>query len=252
MLQSEAPFGDTDSTRTDAIMEISHHRVATPVRVDVEIWDLDVTAQELKTLSKVLSADECARAARFVDPVHRNRWIAARGRLRQVLGRCSGREPASIALRAQPNGKPILEGEGRPHFNLSHSGAIGILAHSRDLAVGADIEMIRPISDEVIEYALSSVERDKMKGLGDEARQQRFFRSWVLKEAFVKCLGTGLSLPLDHFDLEPDLCQLRHFNGGNNELSFWYFDVNEIAPGAVAAVAVRAEGRPVNLVWHGP
>ena len=43
-----------------------------------------------------------------------------------------------------------------------------------------------------------------------------FFRIWVLKESFLKCIGLGLSLPMDSFDLFPDGAEivLRRYDGG--------------------------------------
>ncbi|MDY6426445.1 MAG: 4'-phosphopantetheinyl transferase superfamily protein, partial [Bacteroidales bacterium] len=38
----------------------------------------------------------------------------------------------------------------------------------------------------------------------DELQTKMFFRIWTLKESFVKCIGTGLSTPLNEFSIIPD------------------------------------------------
>src|SRR5438552_660293 len=66
-------------------------------------------------------------------------------RLSGLLAQYLGCPPALIALQRGPHGKPQLVGEPL-HFNLSHSGALALLAIARDVAVGVDVERVdRPI-----------------------------------------------------------------------------------------------------------
>lgn len=69
-----------------------------------------------------------------------------------------------------------------------------------------------------------------------------FFNCWTRKEACIKALGTGLSLPLQTFDvtLMPDepvrLLRIDPRLGGEKP---WSLHTFEPAPGYAAAVAVR-------------
>jgi len=96
---------------------------------------------------------------------------AFHGALRQVLARYLEEEPGEIGLSVGEHGKPRLAGE-EFHFNLSHSGALGLVAVCGDREVGVDVERLRP------------------------KREAAFYRSWARHEARVKCLGTGLGSPL--------------------------------------------------------
>lgn len=91
--------------------------------------------------------------------------------LRQVLGRYLDQEPEGIELRVGEHGKPYLLGE-QLHFNLSHSGTLALIAVCRDREVGVDVERFRP------------------------KREMDFYWRWARHEAQVKCLGTGLGVPL--------------------------------------------------------
>ncbi len=91
--------------------------------------------------------------------------------LRQVLARYLEQEPGEIELSVGEHGKPRLAGE-QLHFNLSHSGALGLIAVCRDREVGVDVERLRP------------------------KREAAFYWRWARHEARVKCLGTGLGPPL--------------------------------------------------------
>jgi hypothetical protein len=91
--------------------------------------------------------------------------------LRQVLARYLGQEPGGVELSVGEHGKPRLPGE-ELHFNLSHSGALALIAVCRDCEVGVDVERLRP------------------------KREAAFYCRWARHEARLKCLGTGLGAPL--------------------------------------------------------
>ena len=169
-----------------------------PVQVDVWFWPLDVAPDQLAGFTALLAADELDRADRFHQPLLRNRWIASRGQVRQLLSQVLGRPPQLIAFEPDAHGRPALAGEdtGLPSCNWSHSDAWGALALSFDARVGIDIEASRTIGEEDIEYALSPAEKGEIEGLTGPARLEAFFRFWTLKEAFMKGVGAGASLPL--------------------------------------------------------
>src|SRR6478609_10153867 len=67
---------------------------------------------------------------------------AGRGALRRVLARYLDRDPEAIELTGGEHGKPALAGD-RPlfRFNLSHSGALALIAVAAEREVGVDIEL---------------------------------------------------------------------------------------------------------------
>jgi len=56
-----------------------------PGTVELWLWRLDAGAAEAAALAAVLDAEERARAARFVFPLHGRRFVAGRARLRLTL-----------------------------------------------------------------------------------------------------------------------------------------------------------------------
>ena len=65
---------------------------------EVHLWKLDsahFTAQEGKLMA-LLSEEERAKAARFLQPRDRSRSILARAALRAILGRYTGRYPRHL------------------------------------------------------------------------------------------------------------------------------------------------------------
>lgn len=77
---------------------------------EVHVWraGLALDAGELERLQKVLSPDEQARARRFCFEKDRQRFIASRGILREILARYLKLDPARLAFSYGRFGKPSL------------------------------------------------------------------------------------------------------------------------------------------------
>jgi 4'-phosphopantetheinyl transferase len=207
--------------------------------VDLWLWRLDDAAG-----AEILSADEVARAARFVRPEDATAFRAARAGLRRVLGQYLDRPPQALSFSYGAEGKPALA--GGPAFNLSHSGGWAALAVTEEVRMGVDIEAHRPVEAAVAERFFSPAERALLAPLQGAAWQQGFFRCWTRKEAFLKALGRGLRRPLDSFDvtLGAEARITRIAEGG--ELDWQLIDL-ATGPGFAGAVAIEACGRPVRI-----
>ena len=108
---------------------------------EIHLWylPLSITDDRLEQFLGVLSIEETERAARFAFPYLRQRYIAAHGMLRLILGSALNRDPAGLAFRKGDHGKPFLIHE-ELQFNLSHSSEHGLLAVTRQTEIGVDIE----------------------------------------------------------------------------------------------------------------
>ena len=77
-------------------------------------------------------------------------------------------------------------------FNLSHSGPYALCAVAVRPA-GADIQVLRPVKDALFLRVCSPEELDYLCGQGDRSLQAaRFIQLWTVKEALLKCDGTGI------------------------------------------------------------
>jgi 4'-phosphopantetheinyl transferase len=160
---------------------------------------------DVQNLSQVLSAQETAKAQRYVFDVHRRRYIVGRGLLRVFLGKLLDAPPSSFVFGEGPHGKPKLEAQ--PHrameFNVSHSEDEALYAFVYDRPVGVDVECIRPIDHIALaEHSFSPAERERLRSYPVEKYPEVFFSIWSRKEAFIKARGDGLSFPLHQFDVE--------------------------------------------------
>jgi 4'-phosphopantetheinyl transferase len=211
------------------------------IGVDLWLWPLEAGAD-----AAILSAEEQARADRFVHSRDAVAHRAAHVRMRQILGGYVDRDPATLDFQVTQNGKPALP-QG-PAFNLSHSGRWAALAVTPIAHIGVDIEAHRAVEPEVAERFFSVTEQGDLASVTGDDWRDAFFRCWTRKEAFVKAVGAGLSLPLDSFDvtiLPQAAPRVRRIAGGRAE--DWTLIDLPLGPGFAGAVAVEAFGQPVHL-----
>lgn len=122
----------------------------------------------------------------------------------RILGVAAGR----VEFQYAPKGKPQCKTDPTLRFNLSHSGDMAIYAFARNREVGIDIEQHREMRDleAVAKRFFAAGEVDDLMRVPPANRSEAFFRCWTRKEAFIKAIGDGLSLPLNSFrvSLLPD------------------------------------------------
>lgn len=222
----------------------------------IEVWsvDLNISDNDLADLRPTLSADETKRADRFYFERHRRRFVAARASLRAVLAAYVDLNPSHIEFEYGHKGKPFLAGNAADsglHFNLSHSNERALIAVSR-VPLGVDIEFVRPMKDceAVARRFFSEAEQSSLFSVPPDRKIEAFFTCWTRKEAYVKAVGDGLSIPLRSFDVtflddqEPALTVRA--KAGQDER--WF--VSHLAGGAnyIGALAVR-DHKPRVATW---
>ncbi len=216
---------------------------------EVHLWrvDLDSLRESESCWQKILSADELARASRFRFAIDRRRFVVSRGVLRTIVGNYVGADPGSLTFSYSSKDKPCL---GQPHsesgvcFNVSHSGAVILLASTRGRDIGVDVEQIRNDFDveAIARRFFSPHEQKQLVALPKEERFEAFFRCWTRKEAYIKATGDGLSLPLHQFDVSiavNDENALLATRPDESESGRWSLREVQAGTGYVAALCVR-------------
>ena len=172
---------------------------------EAHVWhvDLGFASRYLARWKSPLSTDEQQRAARFKFDVDRSRFSCARGVLRHLLAAYAGRAPQEIQFTYSENGKPELRDCAGIRFNVSHSDNVAVFAVAANRRIGIDIEKLRDDVDfdAIPRRFFSEVEQREIAALSGEEKIAGFFNCWTRKEAYVKAVGTGLSLPLRDFDV---------------------------------------------------
>ena len=115
-----------------------------------------------------------------------------------MLSRYLGIDPHRVELCRNETGKPYVTKERRSQsaiaFNMSHAQGRALIAISKGLEVGVDIERIRSNVEitKLSERYFTPSEHASIMQSAEEQRATRFFRYWVAKEAVLKAKGIGL------------------------------------------------------------
>jgi len=182
-------------------------RIAAP-EPGLALWwcPLARTAAEMPELWATLSPDEVARARRFGTDALRQRYVVGRAALRWTLAQRLGVEPAAVPIRRGARGRPMLDGDRAPDFNVTHTLGVALIAHldRPGWRVGVDIEGVdRTLAhDGLARKVLTDRERDAIAMLDDDARRRAFLRLWTCKEAMSKATGDGLSAPFREIGID--------------------------------------------------
>lgn len=174
--------------------------------VDIWVTSLALTKEQEHAARLLLSHDELDRADRFMSAVHRARFTAARATLRRLISMYVQTPPHELSFNYGEHKKPSLAHPNsyELEFNLSHSEDIALYAFTKSHPLGIDIEKIRASFDPALaKRFFSSLEYDSLLHLPEREQNDSFYRIWSRKEALIKAVGKGLSIPLASFSVSP-------------------------------------------------
>ena len=227
---------------------------------DVVAFSLEVPGRVLASCEQCLAPDERARAERFRFARDRRRYVVAHAYLRVLLARFLEREPSGVRFQRGTNGKPALADDGRAprvRFNLSRSHELGLLAIQLDDEVGVDLERVRAFADalSVAERFFVAAEHQALCALPERERDAAFFGLWTSKEAILKCIGLGLSHPMNTFTLSASSApgarppERVTVMTGDGTYTASLLSLPPPAPGYVASLATLGAPRTVRMRW---
>jgi 4'-phosphopantetheinyl transferase len=219
---------------------------------EIHVWHaaLDREKEVIVQLESTLSREEKARSDRFHFVNDRNRFVVARGLLRELLGGYLHQAPTGLEFSYGQHGKPSLSGGNASSglsFNLSHSSGLVVYAIARERNLGIDVEHVRPESagKDIARRYFSAREVNDLRTLPPEARTEGFFHCWTRKEAYLKATGMGLQIPLDSFSVSLLPGKSAQFLGGVE--SRWHMAAYHPAEAFVAAVVY--DGAPCSIKY---
>lgn len=172
------------------------------MQVRLALCRTDSECLDLRRTNALFSPERLARISRR--PVQGQREAAAgqlllRSLLEETLPGVAF--PPRLVYNGQD--KPILADYPELWFNISHSGGWAVCALCA-APVGADLQLRRPIPPGIVrKFALS--ERKLLEKLPESEQNSAACDLWSLKEAYSKCTGEGLRVPLNRaaFTLDP-------------------------------------------------
>lgn len=223
------------------------------------------TPGALDECRNILSADEIARADRFVFDRHRRHYIFAHALLRLALSdHAPDIAPSAWTFAAGRYGRPFVTTPlAVPlYFSLSHTEGCVTCIVSAHEAVGVDAEQVRPRGTmmDIARGAFAQEEVETLQRLPPHDALERFFDFWTLKEAYLKARGFGLHLPLDGFAMQvlPDGIRIGFKPAIDDDPHAWRFVLSSpspthrlaIADGSRVAGGLSITNRPLDPLWQ--
>lgn len=145
----------------------------------------------------MMSLEKQNKVKKFKNEKDRKLTVAGEMLARKLLSGYSHTSQEQIVFEIGEHGKPYAV--GCAEFNISHSGDMVVCCVS-DKCIGIDIEMIKPLNSSIIRklctesdkrYIYGEDSLDETNEFGNE-QLYRFYEVWTAKEAYFKCIGTGI------------------------------------------------------------
>lgn len=199
-------------------------------------------------LLSLLDPGERERAARFHFDRDRHAYIAGHALVRTLLARHGGLPAADWRFETGSHGRPeiapaLLEAPGVPplRFNLSHTHGMAAVAVTLENDIGLDVECLHRtgLTLALADRFFAPDEVAQLQGLGPEPLHDALYAFWTLKEAYIKAVGLGLSLPLDAFAFTLDPLSVAFTDRIADTPAGWLFRRLDPGPDHAMALALR-------------
>lgn len=222
---------------------------------EIHLWVVDLRLGKGRDdFLNLLSPDELTRYRRYRFEIHRQRFLACRAATRQLLAAYLGTDPAGLEFEYSDLGKPALA-DGGVEFNVSNSEDAALIAVTRGVPVGCDIEHLprRCSFLELAERFFSPEEIAALRALPTAEQRRGFFAAWTRKEAILKCTGKGLTTPLDEVTVSlgpaesPRVLRIADDSG---EAAAWRLAAAAFGSDYLCAVAHRGGDRRIRHLQH--
>lgn len=149
-----------------------------------------------------MTSDEREQYRRFHFDRHRLEFALSRYLLRSLLGRLTSLDPSRLNLARHTRGKPFLAGSDMPSFNLTHTDDfVALLVGPVGARLGLDAEPIDRAFDALLLTEVFA-ESERAQIANSQTSQADPVSFWTAKEAYLKQLGSGLSIKPQRLRLE--------------------------------------------------
>jgi 4'-phosphopantetheinyl transferase len=221
---------------------------------DVHLWrvEIDTLARSPDTVARGLDSLDAAerdRYERYRADDDRLMFLAGRLMARAVVGNALGIASGAWQWRENARGRPeVASPDCAIRFNLAHSARMVVCAVANGREVGVDVEdrQRAAFDPRLVHRYCAPAEAADIEAQG-EGWRDRFLIYWTLKEAYLKALGLGISVPLAEigFTLEPDV-RIGFLGTLSGSSTNWSFHLRRPTERHLVAVAVEGDSAQVH------
>lgn len=170
----------------------------TYVKADINALDADIFEESFG----YMQPERQKRVSEIKNIEQKKCTLAGEWLVRNTLSEITGMAPNEFVIYADEKGKLHSQNTPELFFNISHSRNTVVIAVS-DVEVGIDVEKIRPVSIKLAKrvcaqkellYVFGHIPTDEDYTANPKPDVlERFFDIWTIKEAYFKCIGTGIT-----------------------------------------------------------
>ncbi len=157
----------------------------------------DVWLPEHEYLLQFVSEERRERIVRYRFDADRILSLEAAILARLGIARELGVPADSLRFQNEPNHKPILDptcapGADTMDVSVSHTKGAVLCGIAQNSSIGVDIEAITTPPYEIMPLSFHPAEIAYIERHTGPDKTRAFYQVWTQKEAYTKCLGTGL------------------------------------------------------------
>ena len=159
-----------------------------------------ITNEEYDYYFSLMNKEKQQKVLAYKNKKDQMRTVAGEMLARRMISKHCNVVPEDIYFETGCYGKPNAK-HLNVEFNISHSEEVVVCAIS-DKPVGIDVEMIRPIGTNILRKLCTDIDLKYILGSDrvsinipnnfDDQQLHRFYEVWTAKEAYFKCIGTGI------------------------------------------------------------
>lgn len=189
----------------------------------MHIFLSDLTQNDYDYYFSLMDVDKQKQVSRYKNEMDKKRTIAGEMLARRMISKYCKVVPEDIYFETGCYGKPNAK-HFNVEFNISHSEEMVVCAIN-DKPVGIDVEMIRPIGTNILRKLCMDIDLKYISGSDmasikipnnfDDQQLHRFYEVWTAKEAYFKCIGTGIknlkSISMDELVENRKMYQIENY-----------------------------------------
>lgn len=200
--------------------------------IHIFLCDLDRLKIKYDFFYFLISKEEKEKAEKFHFERDKICYVISHGILRTLLSQYLNMHTNEIFYEINDFGKPFLKNGSNEvvFFNLSHSKDFCLIGINSLNDIGVDIEFIKEDFEfeNIVEKYFVKNEIDQIFiHPNEELQRQAFYNCWTRKEAFIKAVGKGLSIPFNDFEVEVNNSKpkVKIYSDNLNEANWQLFPV---------------------------
>lgn len=162
--------------------------------------DRDLSTDEFDCFLALVSEEKREKINKFHFYADKQRTLLGEMLVRYGVKNCFSLNHTELIFDKGEYGKPFLKSHPEIQYNISHAGDYVVCAIGRQIPLGIDVEVMKPIDSGIAKRFFTPAENEYINLKPTELQIEAFYSVWTKKESYIKMSGKGLSIPLNSFD----------------------------------------------------